>query len=396
MNTLQWAKWVVCFSILATSVATADEIRFKKRHLTPRFFCEGANVGDFDQDGNLDVVSGPFLYAGPKFDKTRNIYTTEPSQPKGYSSNFLTFVEDINRDGWDDVIQFGFPGKEVWWYENPAEELTPDWKKHLCIPIADNESPTVTDITGDGKPEIVCSLGGYFGYAEPNWEKPTEPWTFHRLSDKSAGGMYTHGLGVGDVDGDGRMDLLEKNGWWQQPESLDGDPQWKQHKFQFTPDGGAQMYAYDVDGDGDNDVITSQQAHAYGLAWWDQSRDDDGNITFIKRLIIGEKPEQSPYGVAFSQMHSLDLVDMDGDGLKDIVTGKRYWAHNGNDPGGNDPAVLYWFQLKRTDEKTEFVPHKIDEDSGVGTQVIARDVSGDDRPDIIVGNKKGTFVHLQE
>jgi hypothetical protein len=379
--------------MVAASVAGAEEIRFEKRQLTPRFFCEGAHVGDFNRDGKLDVVSGPFWYAGAEFETRHAIYPPKPFEPKGYSHNFLTFVHDFSGDGWDDVLQCGWPGKQVWWYENPRQ-ATGNWTRHLVIAVADNESPTLTDLTGDGNPELVCSQAGYFGYAEPDWENPTQTWSFHRISDKSAGDKYTHGLGVGDVDGDGRSDLLEKNGWWQQLASLDGDPQWKRHAFQFTPQGGAQMYAYDVDGDGDNDVITSLHAHAYGLAWWEQTR-KEGAVTFTKHLIIGEKPGQSPHGVAFSQLHALDLVDMDGDGLKDIVTGKRFWAHNGNDPGGNDPAVLYWFQLQRKDGQAEFVPHKIDDDSGVGTQVVARDIDADRRPDIIVGNKKGTFLHLQ-
>ena len=88
---------------------------------------------------------------------------------------------------------------------------------------------------------------------------------------------------------------------------------------------------------------------------------------------------------------------MDGDGLKDIVTGKRFWAHgNHGDPEPNAPAVLYWFKLVRhPDKQVDFIPHPIDNDSGVGTQVVAADINGDKFPDLVVGNKKGTFVHLQ-
>ena len=100
----------------------------------------------------------------------------------------------------------------------------------------------------------------------------------------------------------------------------------------------------------------------------------------------------------FSQAHSAQLVDMDGDGIKDLITGKRWWAHNGNDPGGNDPAVLYWFKIVPGGKSGEakFIPYQIDNDSGVGTQFLVKDITGDNKPDIIVSNKKGTFLHIQE
>ncbi len=170
---------------------------------------------------------------------------------------------------------------------------------------------------------------------------------------------------------------------------------WKSHRTEFSGGGGAQMYAYDFDGDGDNDVLTSLAAHGYGLAWYEQVT-EDGRKTLKQRLIMGKDPMENKYGVAFSQLHGLDLADIDGDGIKDIITGKRYWAHGGRDPGGNDPAVLYWFKTVRGEDGVDFVPYQIDNDSGVGTEVKTGDVNGDGFLDIIVGNKKGTFVHLQK
>ena len=190
-------------------------------------------------------------------------------------------------------------------------------------------------------------------------------------------------------------DLFMKNGWWEQPASLEGDPVWKAHKFQFAQRGGAQMFAYDVDGDGDNDLITSLNAHGWGLSWFENHKDAEGAITFREHRIMGSKPEEFPHGVAFSLLHALSLVDVDGDGLKDIVTGKCYRAHDFKDPGGYEPAVLYWFRLTRKDGKADFAPHLIDNNSGVGRQLITGDINGDGAIDIVIGNKKGTFVFLQ-
>jgi hypothetical protein len=161
--------------------------------------------------------------------------------------------------------------------------------------------------------------------------------------------------------------------------------------------GGSQMYAYDVNGDGLADIITALEAHAFGLAWYEQYR-EGGEIKFREHTVMNKEPGENKYGVKFSEIHAIDLVDMDGDGLKDIVTGKRFWSHGRmGDPDRNDAAVLYWFKLTRNPDKSvDFIPYLIDTESGVGTQVVAADINGDGLPDIVVGNKRGTFVHFHE
>ena len=394
---------------------------FKKIQVSDLFWSEGANFGDFNKDGKNDIVSGPYWWEGPDFKVRHEYYPAKAQWRLGpiskiaipgfegvlgknntYSDNFFAFTRDFNKDGWDDILIIGFPGKDASWYENPKGRKSSDsgehWVRHKVFDIVDNESPTFADLTGDGQPEVVCNSEGYFGYAEPNWNEPAKPWTWHKISSEGGWQRFTHGLGLGDVNGDGRADLLEMNGWWEQPSPGAGEGEWKNHKFPFAPrSGSAQMYTYDVNGDGLNDVITSLAAHGYGLAWYEQTK-DNGKIDFKKHLIMGEKSSDNKYGVKFAQLHAVDLVDMDNDGLKDIVTGKRIWAHGpSGDAEPNAPAVLYWFKLVRNaNGSVDYIPYIIDNDSGIGTQVVAGDINGDELPDVVVGNKKGTFVFLHQ
>jgi hypothetical protein len=369
---------------------------FRKVVLSDKFYCEGANCGDFNKDGKLDVVAGPYWYEGPDFKKKHEIYTPEAFNPLGYSNNFLTFTGDFNGDGWLDVLYVPHPGTDAYWYENPGRSGGP-WKKHLALHDCGNESPGWFDINGDGRPELVYNITGQLGYATWDPAKPNDMWVFHPITPKDDRYQrYTHGVGAGDINGDGRIDIVEASGWWEQPAKLEEGKPWVKHPFKFA-EAGAQMLVYDVDGDGLADVITSWHCHLYGLVWYQQQRSASGEITWKQHVILPPKPDLNSSALRFSQMHGLDLADINGDGLKDIITGKRYWAHGPTgDVEANAPAVLYWFELQRNKTGVQFIPHKIDDNSGVGTQVIAKDLNGDGVPDIIVGNKKGVFLFLSQ
>ena len=385
-----------------------SEIQWETTVLSDTFHAEGATAADFDRDGAVDLLIGPTLYFGPDWTRRREIKPAQAVSPLGYSGEFLTFAADLTGDGFPDAITVGFPGKEVVWFENPGSSLAEGrdyrtdghWKQHLLAPEVENESPLFADLVGDETPELIAQTGGSYGY----WTAPEDPrgrWTFHPVSEpKKDLGRYTHGLGIGDVDGDGRTDLLTKDGWFRQPESLDGDPLWEARPVPFA-EKAAQILALDADGDGDADVVTARQAHGYGLDWWEQT-DADGPDRWVRHEIMGDAHTNAATDaggepVLFSQLHGLAAADVNGDGLTDVVTGKRFWAHGPDgdaDPGG-DP-VLVWFELTRDGGEVRFVPHVVDAASGVGTQVFVGDVTGDGKPDVVVGNKRGAFVSVQE
>lgn len=389
---------------------------FTKQHLEKFYWSEGAALGDLNRDGKPDAIFGPYWWEGPDFTRRHEIYaptrTTTVKDPDGSertfpgyeggfgrknayaTDNFFAFVHDLNGDGWNDVLTYGLPHTPAYLYLNPAGRAG-HWGRFTVLDEVDNESPTFTDLDGDGRPEIVCVHGGDFGYASPDWSDPTAKWRFTPISAGGGWQRYTHGLGVGDVNGDGRLDVLFKDGWFEQPASLAGNPPWRMHRALLAP-AAAQMHVYDVNGDGRADIVTALAAHGFGFAWHEQlaERDAAGSPVFKAHIFMNQRPEDNRYGVVFSEIHAVELVDVDGDGRKDIVTGKCFWAHGPTGaPEANAPAVLYWFRLVRgPGGVVDWVPHLIDDDSGVGRQVGLGDVNGDGWPDLIIGNKKGAFV----
>jgi hypothetical protein len=186
---------------------------------------------------------------------------------------------------------------------------------------------------------------------------------------------------MGDMNGDGRQDVIITKGWWEAPPEV-RQPGWVFHEANLGQ-AAAQMYAYDFDADGDQDVVSSS-AHGLGIWWHEQVAGEPGGAKWVTHLISD----------AFTQTHGLVLTDMDKDGVPDLVTGMRYFAHMGRDPGELNPPVLYWFGLKQGPKPT-WVPHLIDNSSGVGVDVVVKDITGDGLKDIIVANKKGVFVFKQ-
>ncbi|MHC4352153.1 MAG: FG-GAP-like repeat-containing protein, partial [Planctomycetota bacterium] len=348
------------------------------------FRAEGVATGDVNHDGKLDILSGDVWYAGPDFKKmheVRNVGTYDGT--KGYSNCFANFAQDVNGDGWIDSIVIGLPDGPCLWYENPKNKPG-HWAERTVVGSACNETPIFVNLLGKRKPSVlvfaVRPKGQMAWFGIPDDLEGL--WDMHLIAagpDAPGTKKYSHGLGAGEINGDGRCDVLVKEGWWQAPRKRTR-ANWKFHPANLGEDC-ANMLVYDVDGDGDSDVISSS-AHRYGIWWFEQDGSD------FKQHLISKK---------YSQPHAIILADMNRDGIMDLVTGKRHLAHQGKDPGGKDPAMLYWFELRRPETgKPEFVLHEIDDDSGVGTQFEVVDMNGDDRLDIVTSNKKGVRVFLQK
>ena len=374
---------------------TPHAVNLETRQLDPDFYAEGCCFADFNRDGHPDLAAGPWWFAGPDFNERHEIRTPRKFDPVPYSDNFLTFAGDFNGDGRPDILCVGYPGAPAFWYENPAEKGL--WTKHPAFAGVDNESPFMRDMDGDGRPDLVCCSGGKIGWAAFDPKQPDAPWAFRPITPKGTYHRYTHGLGAGDVNGDGRLDILESNGWWEQPADAAKDRLWIFHPAAFGP-ACAQMEVCDVDGDGLPDVVCACHCHEYGMAWHRQARGADGVTRFERHDILSASPDLQSTALRISQMHALALADMDGDGHLDIVTGKRRWAHGPQgDPEPNAPPVLYWFGWTAPagpGQPPTFTPHLIHADSGVGTQVSVADANGDGAPDVAVANKKGIHIHL--
>ena len=268
---------------------TADA-PWRRIQLDKDFTAEGISCGDFNRDGKMDIVAGPYWYEGPDFEKKHEIFTPVKYDPHGYSATTQPcYTGDFNGDGWTDVLYVvrEADGWNLVWYENPAGKDVP-WKQHPALKGVRNESPIWSDIDGDGRPEFLTHHDGAAGYAKYDPARPDAPWAFHAVGPSLSYKGPMHGIGLGDIAGHGRKDLVTSGGWWENPAKAEGS--WTFHPFKFA-EAAAQMFVYNVDGDGLNNVVTVWHAHRYGLVWWKQRGTAKGAVTWKLNEILPCSPE---------------------------------------------------------------------------------------------------------
>ena len=412
------------FGVIALYVGGTGEVRYKdvawrdlmgvvepKEEVSPRFTMQqvtsvyygwGATTGDIDKDGNLDLVSGPFYYAGPDFTARRRYRDGFIFNPENqFAPDMVNLAHDFTGDGWVDILS-SLGNRHMDLYVNPKGESR-RWDKFSVLPTISSEIVLMKDLDKDGKPEIIFGQGAAngYGWAKPDPVNPTDVWKVRRISSPGEA-VNGHGLGVGDVNSDGRMDVVVPTGWYEQPAGGIETTPWTFHEAELGEptvfgSGGGEMGVYDVNGDGLTDVVAGS-AHNWGINWFEQKKGPDGT-TWVKHRIAGNLATQNAGNVVFSESHAARFVDMNGDKIPDMVTGKRYWSEGGNNSMSHmDPTgapVLYIYRTVRDPKApggARFVPELIHNKSGVGSSFDVVDLNKDGRLDIATATTFGTYV----
>ena len=362
-------------------------LQFRKQVIAPERF-ESAGVFDVNGDGIPDIVSGEFWYEGPDFKKQYRICHLQPHGD--YYDDFSTLPVDVNGDGRMDYITGGWWGGSVRWHENPGVPGK-EWPAHVIAELGNLETTRAWDVDGDGELEYVANAPGgpltVLKLIRDAAGKGTGKFAQHKLRIKGRENYeQKHGLGFGDITGNGRGDFVFFNGWLEAPEKP-YEQEWIWHpEFEFWWGASIPILVADINHDGKSELIVGN-GHGYGLSWWEQTLKADGTRTW----------KEHPIDPLNSQFHDLQWVDIDGDGQGELITGKRFLSHPHNEPGLHD--AYGWYIYKWTGEcfakqVIDFGPVGVGK--GLGISFAVADLNGDGRLDVVAPGKDGLAVYFNE
>lgn len=369
--------WVMAVALVAAAAEEAPMVRFDKMRIGDVVY-EAASAFDVNNNGIKDIISGSRWFEGPDFTKSHKI--CDVPAHGDYFDDFGDIPMDVNGNGYTDIVSGAWFSQKLTWRENPRGEPV-EWNVHVIAEVGNIERPCIYDIDQDGHIEIIPNTPNgplrIFKLIRDAEGKGTGEFEEFVVFEENSG----HGLGFGDINGNGRVDIVLSGGWLEAPENPLGG-EWTWHPEFNLGSASVPVLVHDVNGNGLNDIIAGL-GHDYGLFWYEQRRDGDGNRTWVKHDICTER----------SQYHDMQLVDIDNDGQLELITGKRYRAHSGNDPGADDPVGLYYFKINGG----EFIRHTIDygdpsEASGAGIFFWVEDLDGNGWKDIIAPGKEGLYL----
>ena len=388
---------------------------FRMQRINEFYYSYSSAIADVNRDGAPDVIAGPYYYLGPSFTVGRELYAGASYNPTSEwpVASMVQLAHDFTGDGWPDVLNMsGNAGNGVGTlYVNPKGQNR-RWDAVVVMQPPDgvigNEETLLRDIDGDGSLEIIHTGQNTLRYSKPDPANPTGPWLVTTISEAGPWGVnISHGAGVGDINGDGLADYVNAYGWWQQPARGSDQKLWTYHPVELARwgasqggAGGAEMGIYDVNGDKLNDVVTTLEGHGFGLAWHEQKRDAAGAISFVRHTIMDSFLDRNAGDVTFTQPHAATFADINGDGIKDFIVGKRHHSHfQYTDPDNWGAPVLYVYKVVRNAKApggAEFVPELIHNRSGVGSHVDVADLNKDGTADIVTSGPSGTFVFFNQ
>lgn len=377
----------VFFVVLSCRIVISQEPRFTTHIINPTAEYPACAVFDVNKDGHVDIVSGGFWYAGPKWEKH---FLRDVEVIRGRFDDYSNLPLDVNGDGWLDIVSVNYRSQSLFWGEHPGEKIksAPDtpWAKHVIDTPGPMETGRLHDIDGDGQLDILPNGIGFACWYElihePSSGKEAKPrFAKHELPQEVAG----HGIGFGDINGDGRGDIVGPRGWLEAPQDRRSG-RWIWHaEWELTRDASIPILVYDVDRDGDADLIWGR-GHRYGLYWLEQATDAAGNRTWQRQAI----------DTSWAQPHSLLLADLNGDQQPELIAGKRYMGHEGKDPGEWDVLCAYSYQFEpklRTWRRSELhLGNRI----GFGLDPKVADLDGDGDLDLVAADRCSLAVLINE